>query len=304
MSEAKPRPTKTAAKKKPAKSGVSLLDSARSVWTRLARIGKPRVEVKTGRAALEAEHEAARRPLTPARLLIQLAPVWALLIMVLILEPALPFRAVGSVINWAIRLWPTPPPVVTAEPEYVVEGPTQADIQTTLPAPTWPLEIAPIFTPEVQFWAAEIGEWSLAYRIKPNMIAAVMQIESCGNPKVTSPDGGVGLFQVDAASFQPGEDPTDPNTNAARGLARLGMLLASANGEPGRTFAAYNGGDAVLYTSPAEWSSETQLYQFWAGGLYEDAEIGIESSPTLSDWLEAGGAALCAAASQQLGLAR
>jgi soluble lytic murein transglycosylase-like protein len=185
---------------------------------------------------------------------------------------------------------------------YIVENSSQVPIQNELPPPNWPLEISPIFTPEVHTWADDIAAWSTAYRIKPNMIATVMQIESCGNPTVVSGAGAIGLFQVLPLHFEAGEDPTDPDINAGRALLYLGELLATTNGDPGLSFAAYNGGQSMLYTSPAEWPTETQNYQYWASGIYEDAESGLAQSPTLADWLDAGGASLCEQAAQQLSL--
>ena len=42
--------------------------------------------------------------------------------------------------------------------------------------------IAPLFTPEVQYWENEIVAWAAQHDIDPNAVATIMQIESCGNP--------------------------------------------------------------------------------------------------------------------------
>ncbi|HRE47854.1 MAG TPA: hypothetical protein PLD47_09015, partial [Aggregatilineales bacterium] len=49
--------------------------------------------------------------------------------------------------------------------------------------------IAPTFTPEVQFWSPYILRWSATYGVDPNILATVIQIESCGHYLVSSPVG-------------------------------------------------------------------------------------------------------------------
>src|SRR5574341_4151 len=227
--------------------------------------------------------------------LVRMAPIWALLLMAVIL------------VGWNLPrilpgLLPRPSTNEAYEPIYRIEGGGGSLPSTALPPPNWLLEISPIFTPEVQHWEQQIGEWSLTYRIKPNMIATIMQIESCGNPDAFSDTGASGLFQVMSVHFDPSEDAYDAQTNALRALTFLGELLLQANGDAGLTFAAYNGGPSVLNMSPAEWPQETKDYQYWASGIYEDAETGISEGPTLEAWLEAGGASLCAEAAAVLGL--
>jgi hypothetical protein len=249
-----------------------------------------------------AEHERAARPLTPLGLIIRLLPVWALLIMILILEPTLPFRAVAGMFGWAAKLVPGVVETQVPDQVFVVEGAQGIQVQSELPPPDWSLDISPIFTAEVQYWRQDIANWSLAYRVRPNMIATLMQIESCGDPTVVSPAGAQGLFQVVPLHFEEGEDPFDPDVNAGRGLLYFGEMLAAANGDVGLAYAAYNGGPSVLVSSPSDWDSETQNYQYWSSGIYEEAEGGFRESPTLIEWLEAGGASLCADAADALGL--
>src|SRR3972149_6264675 len=56
--------------------------------------------------------------------------------------------------------------------------------------------LSPIFTPEVQHCADKIQGWSASAGIDPNLVATVMQIESCGDPQALSRSGAMGLFQV------------------------------------------------------------------------------------------------------------
>jgi hypothetical protein len=99
--------------------------------------------------------------------------------MVLIIMPDLPAQMWQSITRWVsggnAEAGPAPNAV---EPVFIVEGAQVVPSQEDLPAPNWSLEIASIFTPEVRYWAASIGRWSVQYRIKPNLIAALIQIES------------------------------------------------------------------------------------------------------------------------------
>lgn len=264
---------------------------------------KPRILIKRGEEARALHEEQEQQRLTFAGVMIRLLPIWALLLMILIIAPSLPFRAIGAILDWAVVEAGAPTAFPTPEPVYIVEGGGPLPPDPGLPTPDWPMEIAPFFSREVQYWREDILAWSLIYRVEPNQIATLIQIESCGDPRVASGAGAQGLFQVMPLHFAEGEDMLDPQINAGRGLSYFAEVLALANGDVGLAFAAYNGGPGVIFQSPADWPQETQYYQFWGSGIYEEAAAGLSSSPTLSDWLDrGGGAALCDRASTTLGL--
>lgn len=155
--------------------------------------------------------------------------------------------------------------------------------------------IAPTFSPEVQRWAGEIGGWAEQYGLDPDLMATVMQIESCGHPTVSSPAGAQGLFQVMPFHFADGEAMLDPNTNALRGAGVLKECLRYSNGDVRGALACYNGGPALITRPTDQWPAETQRYVVWGEGVYADAKANAESA-TLDAWLRAGGASLCNAA--------
>ncbi|MCP4360243.1 MAG: lytic transglycosylase domain-containing protein [Chloroflexi bacterium] len=161
--------------------------------------------------------------------------------------------------------------------------------------------ISPLFTPEVQHWTPQIMTWSNQYGLDPNMVATVMQIESCGDPGALSGAGAQGLFQVMPFHFQTGEDAFDPDTNAMRGMSFLSDLMTQF-GEPGLAFAGYNGGPGNAVKSWEAWPAEMQRYYRWATGIYEDASADRTQSETLDAWLAAGGAGGCDRAAAKLGL--
>jgi hypothetical protein len=162
--------------------------------------------------------------------------------------------------------------------------------------------LSPIFTEEVFFWEAEILRWSEVYGLDPNIIAVVMQIESCGHPTVQSRSGAIGLFQVMPFHFRSGENPFDPDINAERGLSYLARALALASDDPVLAFAGYNGGHGVIALDPALWPEETKRYVYWGAGILADISNGYVHSPRLGEWIEAGGSSLCERSASALGL--
>ncbi len=168
--------------------------------------------------------------------------------------------------------------------------------------PTPGTVIAPLFTPEVQYWAPKIAAWSQQTGLDPNLIATVMQIESCGDPQATSSAGAMGLFQVMPFHFESGENPYDPAVNARRGLDYLRRALEARGGDPRLGMAGYNGGISGAQRPESQWAAETQRYVYWGVGIYLDARAGKERSPRLEEWLSHGGNSLCAQAAQNLGL--
>jgi hypothetical protein len=161
-------------------------------------------------------------------------------------------------------------------------------------------DIAPLFTPEVDYWAASILRWANASNLDPNLVAVIMQIESCGDPSAQSSAGAMGLFQVMPFHFFIVDNPYDPDTNAARGLAYLKRSLDLSGGQIDLALAGYNAGLGVIISGyrPAE----TIRYVYWGEGIYADAQKGLSKSPRLDEWLNAGGAGLCNRARIRLGL--
>lgn len=163
-------------------------------------------------------------------------------------------------------------------------------------------QISPVFTREVKHWEANILNWSAQYDLDPNLVAIVMQVESCGDPNAVSSAGAQGLFQVMPFHFTSGENMQDPDTNARRSLNYLTEGLRLTNGNVGLSFAGYNGGHGTAAKNQSAWPNETQRYYTWTTGIYEDIQAGLSDSPTLQAWLQAGGSVLCQQAANRLGL--
>jgi hypothetical protein len=214
--------------------------------------------------------------------------VWVLLIVILFAAPALPRQLGASAAQW-LRGLITRGEVVFSEAEPEEE-----------PLPE--LQISPVFTQEVEYWAEDIGVWALTYELPANLVATVMQIESCGDPSVSSHVGATGLFQVMPFHFEPGEEHFDPETNAQAGMSFLASLLELSEGNISMALAGYNGGGSIMDAPPETWPDETQRYVYWGTGIYEEALSDAEESVRLNEWLAAGGHVLCQGAAGSLGL--
>lgn len=167
------------------------------------------------------------------------------------------------------------------------------------PAEQDTVQLAPFFSPQVLYWEEKIIKWSTQKGLDPNLVATVMQIESCGDPRARSSAGAMGLFQVMPYHFQKGENPYHPKTNARRGLSYLKSARAKG-GNPRLAFAGYNGGIQGAQRPVSAWPAETKRYVYWGTGIYEDARAGKDRSPRLEEWLSSGGKWLCNQAQARL----
>ena len=159
-----------------------------------------------------------------------------------------------------------------------------------------------MFTSTVEYWDNRLSRWGSQYSLDPNLLATVMQIESCGDSNVSSNAGAQGLFQVMPFHFAAGENQLDPDTNAMRGASFLNECLGWANGDSGLAMACYNGGPSVIGQPFASWLPETQRYYTWGTTIYADARQNKSSSDALTRWLDAGGVNLCRRAANSLGI--
>lgn len=154
--------------------------------------------------------------------------------------------------------------------------------------------LASFFAPEVLRWREDIREWAKTYDVNPNVVAIVIQIESCGDPLAVSSAGALGLMQVMPFHFSNGENMIDPDVNVRRGITVFYECLAQfADWDLGLALACYNGGPGVTLRDSDTWPAETQAYYEWATGLWDDVVHNRDESSTLTRWLESGGSLLC-----------
>lgn len=101
------------------------------------------------------------------------------------------------------------------------------------------------------------------YDVSPNLVLAVIAVESAWRPDVVSHAGAQGLMQLipeTAARFGV-RDPFDPEQNVRGGTQYLRWLLSLFQGDVTRALAAYNAGErAVLRHDGIPPYAETQDY--------------------------------------------
>jgi hypothetical protein len=93
-----------------------------------------------------------------------------------------------------------------------------------------------------------IDEHSRRQGVRPDLIRAVMQVESAFNPRARSPKGALGLMQLMPATlreFGVG-DPFDPTDNVRAGVRYLRALLDRYGNDETLALAAYNAGPTAV----------------------------------------------------------
>lgn len=141
--------------------------------------------------------------------------------------------------------------------------------------------------PSLVRWQSLIADASHRFRIPEAWIRAVIQAESDGDPRATSPKGAMGLMQIMPdtwaelrARYHFGADPYNPRTNILAGTAYLRELY-ERYGYP-NLFAAYNAGpqrfdEHLLRGRPL--SAETLAYLSRLGQPVFDAPHAITAAP-------------------------
>ena len=109
------------------------------------------------------------------------------------------------------------------------------------------------------------------HNVDPNLVRAVVKVESNFNPNAVSRKGAMGLMQLmpSTARQLKVQNPFDPEQNVDAGVRHLKQLLESYGGDVKLTLAAYNAGSgAVARSAGIPRFAETQNYVRRITSLY------------------------------------
>ena len=122
----------------------------------------------------------------------------------------------------------------------------------------------PLYGTAVSTYDAIIQEHSNLNRIRPDLVRAVIQVESGFNARAISPKGAMGLMQLmpATASLFRVRNAFDPGENIRAGVMYLRQLIDKYNGNEELALAAYNAGPGAVdkYGSRIPPYRETQNY--------------------------------------------
>jgi soluble lytic murein transglycosylase-like protein len=109
------------------------------------------------------------------------------------------------------------------------------------------------------------------HNVDPNLVRAVIKVESNFNSNAVSRKGAMGLMQLmpSTARSLKVQNPFDPEQNVDAGVRHLKQLLESYDGDVNLTLAAYNAGSgAVARSAGVPHFAETQNYVRRITNLY------------------------------------
>jgi soluble lytic murein transglycosylase-like protein len=118
------------------------------------------------------------------------------------------------------------------------------------------------------------------HNVDPNLVRAVVKVESNFNSNAVSRKGAMGLMQLMPATARQlnVKNPFDPNQNVDAGVRHLKQLLENYGGDVNLTLAAYNAGTgAVARNNGVPRFAETQNYVRRITNLYYG---GFDLSPS------------------------
>jgi soluble lytic murein transglycosylase-like protein len=125
-----------------------------------------------------------------------------------------------------------------------------------------------------------VEEVSRRHNVDPNLVRAMIKVESNFNPRATSRKGAVGLMQLmPATARELRVNPYDPAQNLDGGVRHMKSLLENYNGDVALSLAAYNAGQgAVQRHGGVPNYKETKSYVKRITSLYGSSNVAVQSA--------------------------
>ena len=137
----------------------------------------------------------------------------------------------------------------------------------TVPAPT---QVPTVTAADMGPFAVEIKRAAQRYKLPPDLIRAVMKVESGYNPGATSVKGALGLMQLmpTTATAMGVKDPRDPQQNIMGGARFLRVLANRFGGDLVKVLSAYHAGSTRVKRRGATPFAKTDSYVRKVLGVY------------------------------------
>ncbi|MBI2819336.1 MAG: lytic transglycosylase domain-containing protein [Acidobacteria bacterium] len=141
---------------------------------------------------------------------------------------------------------------------------------------------------------AMIVQAAARHQIDPDLVRAIIRVESNFDPYAVSPAGARGLMQLIPSTAQRFgvANPFDPRANIDGGIRYLKHLLGMYQGNLQLTLAAYNAGEnSVARFRGVPAYRETQNYIRKIGALYpmQNVPAGFRRAPKIMKFVDAAG---------------
>lgn len=139
----------------------------------------------------------------------------------------------------------------------------------TTPAPTR-VQVAAVKTPDRGPYSEEIAAAAERYKIPPDLVRAVIQVESAFNPTALSVKGAVGLMQLlpETGKAMGATDLRNPADNIAAGTRFLRLLANRFGGDLVKVLSAYHAGSTRVLRREATPFAATDSYVRKVLGVY------------------------------------
>jgi soluble lytic murein transglycosylase-like protein len=130
--------------------------------------------------------------------------------------------------------------------DRVIDQPT--DIYQVEGAPRYVSTVPVESTSARERYEPYVIEYSNLHSLRPELVRAVIQVESGYNARALSPKGAMGLMQLmpDTARMLGVQRPYDPEQNIRGGTRYLRLLLDKYDGNEELALAAYNAGSGAV----------------------------------------------------------